>query len=115
MELISAARSSIDVAMFIWRDDYAGLKMAGLLRDAAARGVRVRVVCDALARAVPQKIMDVLEQEPTFHIHNYHPIALNRPLWLNRRLHLKIMIVVGRHLVLGGRNFTDRYFDDAED
>lgn len=115
VRLMKEAKSTIDVAMFIWKDDQVGREMAGLLKEAAERGVKVRVLCDALARSVPRQIMRVLERHPNLHLHQYHPVQINRPFWLNRRLHDKMMIVDQTHLILGGRNFADRYFDLGED
>lgn len=45
------ARRSIEINMFIWRDDGAGNALARALLDAADRGVRVRVVKDRFGGA----------------------------------------------------------------
>ena len=46
------ARRSIEINMFIWRDDGAGNALARALLDAADRGVRVRVVKDRFGGAI---------------------------------------------------------------
>lgn len=111
-ELIRSAKGSIDVAMFIWRQDQAGLGTAALLRDAARRGVRVRVIIDAMANELPPSVFAALEQPtPAFEARVFHMPSLHDPSRLNRRLHDKILVVDGRHLMVGGRNLADDYFD----
>lgn len=111
VEIIRAARRSIDVAVFIWRDDRTGLEMAGLLQEAARRGVRVRIIADGLARSMPTRVTAALAGTPGLEIHDYHPLLVHRPDWLNCRLHDKLLIVDGGKLLIGGRNFTDCYYD----
>jgi len=115
VEMIRSARKSIDVAVFIWRDDRTGMEMAGLLHEATRRGVRVRVIADGLARSLPVQVTAALAGVEFLHLHDYHPLLLHRPEWMNRRLHDKLIIADGRRMLIGGRNFTDRYYDRRED
>lgn len=46
LEAIDAARTSIDINMFIWRDDKIGNRMAEAVLAAARRGVRVHISVD---------------------------------------------------------------------
>jgi cardiolipin synthase len=43
---IDAARDSVHLVFYIWLDDSAGLRIAGALKRAAARGVTVRAIAD---------------------------------------------------------------------
>ena len=113
LEMIRSARATIDVAMFIWHADPAGLQIARELQDAARRGVRVRIVTDAIARALPQRVLAALTEGGRLHIHDYHPPDLQQPGWINARMHDKMLIVDGRQLLVGGRNFTGRYHDQG--
>lgn len=115
VEMIRAARSSIDVAVFIWRDDHTGLEIAGLLQEATTRGVRVRIIADGLARSLPSRVTAALAGTELLHIHDYHPLLVHRLDWLNCRLHDKLLIVDGGRLLIGGRNFTDRYYNRRAD
>ena len=115
LEMIRSARSSIDVAMFIWCADASGLRIARELQEAARRGVRVRIVADAIARKLPHRVLAALSEGNRLHIHDYHPPDVQRPGWINRRMHDKMLIVDGQRLLVGGRNFTDRYYDRGAD
>ncbi len=111
VELIRSARKTIDVAIFIWRDDATGLQMAGLLHEATQRGVRVRVIADGLARVLPDNVTAALDDVQILRLNDYHPLLLHRPSWANQRLHDKLIIVDDKQMIIGGRNFTDRYYD----
>jgi cardiolipin synthase A/B len=45
---VEAARSSVHILMFGWREGEVGMRLAGLLEDRLAAGVEVRVIVDAL-------------------------------------------------------------------
>ena len=92
VEMIRAARSSIDVAVFIWRDDPTGLDIAGLLQEATTSGVRVRIIADGLARSLPSRVTAALAGTELLYIHDYHPLLVHRLDWLNCRLHDKLLI-----------------------
>ena len=44
LELIERAQNSIDAQYYIWHDDTSGILLLDALRNAAARGVRVRLL-----------------------------------------------------------------------
>jgi phosphatidylserine/phosphatidylglycerophosphate/cardiolipin synthase-like enzyme len=115
VEMIRTARASIDVAMFIWQADASGLRIARELQAAARRGVRVRIVADAIARALPQRVLAALSQGNRLHIHDYRPPDIRRIGWINTRMHDKMLIVDGQRLLVGGRNFTNHYYDRGKD
>lgn len=110
VEMIREARRSIDVAMFIWRADENGFGMAALLRDATRRGVRVRVIFDAVANELPPPVIAALEESPLFEARVYHTPNVRELSRLNRRMHDKIVIADHRQVILGGRNFAYDYF-----
>lgn len=43
-------------------------------------------------------------------IREYHPFRLDRPLWITRRMHDKLLVVDSRALLAGGRNVESPYF-----
>ena len=108
--LLRQARSTIDIAMFIWRPDDAGLGIAALLREATRRGVRVRVIVDAVANELPPSVIAALNGSSLFEARVYHVPSVHEPSRLNRRMHDKFVITDNRRLMIGGRNFAIDYF-----
>jgi phosphatidylserine/phosphatidylglycerophosphate/cardiolipin synthase-like enzyme len=51
LDAIADARSSVDVEMYLWDDDHVGRRFVDALGAAASRGVRVRVLIDAVGSA----------------------------------------------------------------
>lgn len=125
LAMIAGAERTIDLATFIWRDDRSGEAVFAALLDAARRGVRVRLLGDGLyflrdpeqmarmAHAHPNIEM-VLSGVVDHEVAPFDPGALDDVLWrfdeLNRRMHLKLLIVDGKEALLGGRNIGEEYF-----
>ena len=108
--MLRAASSSIDITMFIWRPDDTGLGVAALLREATRRGVRVRVIFDAVASELPPPVVAALKESPLFEARVYHLPHVHELSRLNRRMHEKLVIIDRDSLMIGGRNFSDDYF-----
>lgn len=103
---IAAARSSIDLATFIFEPCEPSVQV--LLETLAARardGVRVRLLLDNVTqKSAPKNAMLAYLREAGAEIRFYNPYELNM------RMHIKFLVVDGRRLVTGGRNLSDRYF-----
>ena len=110
IDAVRRARRDIWLATYIFHDDEAGLAVAQALAEAAARGVRVRVVIDGFG------------SNQTGHRMRRHlaghgvALAVFRPLdrwthWLQpgqlRRLHMKLCVVDGDVGFVGGINLID--------
>ena len=126
VHLIRAARTSIDLQTFHFDDDDAGRVVLDALRDAARRGVRVRLLLDSF-NGLPHA--DLQARLASFHgnleVRIYNPVFLKakvNPLEfaggilfhfrdLNSRMHNKLMVVDGKVAIIGGRNIEDEYFD----
>jgi putative cardiolipin synthase len=109
VEMALAAREEILASAFIFGDDPFTLTSLGLLRDAARRGVRVRLIADAQWNRIPRAVQAHLAAEG-IEIREYHPFRLDRLSWLVRRMHDKLVVVDGRVLLAGGRNLESPYF-----
>mgnify|MGYP001033343016 CR=1 FL=1 len=126
LNLIRAAKRTVDVQTYIWDDDDAGLVVLDALVEAARRGVRVRILIDqlgafsdldllaALARASPNLSLKLYN--PTFD--DAHTSALQWAAGIaccffkfNQRMHNKVFVVDDSVGITGGRNYQDRYFD----
>ncbi|MEO8747825.1 MAG: phospholipase D family protein [Rhodanobacter sp.] len=126
LNLVRAARRSVDVQTYIWDNDDAGLLMLDELVQAARRGVRVRVLIDQLGAFSDLALLDALARaSPNFALKLYNPTfddAHTSALqWVagitccffkfNQRMHNKLLVVDNSIGITGGRNYQNRYFD----
>jgi cardiolipin synthase C len=111
VDLIQQAKQEIDVSYYIVGDDQAPLLLLGLLRDAARRGVTVRLLVDGHAddNQMPRALQAHLLREGV-EIREYHPPLHLNGYWVKNRMHDKLLIVDGEYLITGGRNLKDEYF-----
>ncbi len=126
VHLIRAARISIDLQTFHFARDDAGRVVLDALRDAARRGVRVRLMLDPLSGlSDPELQAQLAAFHRNFEVRLYNPVFRKshvNPLEflggivfhfrdLNSRMHNKLMVVDGKMAIIGGRNVEDDYFD----
>ncbi|HKW84972.1 MAG TPA: phospholipase D-like domain-containing protein, partial [Burkholderiaceae bacterium] len=123
LALIEHATTSIDLQYYLIADDSTGHAILRALRDAARRGVRVRLLVDDLYTGGMDTLLLGLASEPNAHVQVFNPfitardsstrrllaMALNFKR-LNHRMHNKLFIVDGSAAVVGGRNLADEYF-----
>ncbi|SDG32495.1 PLD-like domain-containing protein [Dyella sp. 333MFSha] len=126
INLIRAAKRTIDVQTYIWEQDDAGKLVLDELVQAARRGVRVRILADqlfsfrdagllaGLARASDH--MEIRLYNPTFHSARTPPLEFAAGIIccffkFNQRMHNKLIVVDDLIGITGGRNYEDRYFD----
>jgi phosphatidylserine/phosphatidylglycerophosphate/cardiolipin synthase-like enzyme len=130
LNLIRAARRSIDVQTYIWDQDDAGRLVLDELVQAARRGVQVRILADQLSSFDDMPLLNRLARvSPNLEVRLYNPTfheAQTSPLeWaagiaccflrFNQRMHNKVLLVDDRIGITGGRNYQDRYFDWDDD
>jgi putative cardiolipin synthase len=111
--MMQQAQEEILAAYYIFGGDSTGRGALYLLREAARRGVKVRLIVDALGNRIPKRLIGHLVREGV-EVRLYHKKSFFRPLWLTRRMHDKMLITDGRHLVAGGRNIEEHYFGRSE-
>ncbi len=109
LDLAQQAESEISAAYFIFKDDEVGLDGLWAMRQAARRGVRVRLIIDAQWNKVSLALIKHLKEEGV-ELRCYHPFRFSRPFWVTRRMHDKLFIVDGVNLITGGRNIENAYF-----
>ena len=114
IEDIRAAKSHVHLEYYIYLPDESGTALRDALIDAAKRGVRVRLLLDAIGSAkCPQRFFSALEAAGG-EVAWFHPTRFfrfwARP-WLNLRTHRKIVVI--DHIVgyVGGINVTDDEHD----
>ena len=113
-DLIAQATSEIYISSYQISDEDIPLYFLGLLRDAARRGVDVRVLVDGHrdSNLIPKAMMTHLIREGV-QIEEFHPDIRYRPELGRSRLHDKLLIVDQRSLLIGGRNLCNSFFGAA--
>jgi len=127
IELTKLATRSLDVQYYLLKGDNTGLALMGALRNAAARGVRVRVLLDDLYTAGEDDSLLALASFPNVEVRLFNPFAAGRAgeftrfissgldfSRVNRRMHNKLFIADNVAAVAGGRNMADEYVMNAE-
>ncbi len=123
LAMINAATRSIDLQTYLIADDSTGRMLLRALRDAALRGVRVRLLLDDLYTTDMDRLLLGLAAHPNVELRLFNPFvtardsSLRRLLALasgfkrlNHRMHNKLFIADGAVGLVGGRNLADEYF-----
>ena len=125
--LARAARKSLDVQYYLIVPDDSGRQFLRELRDAADRGVRVRLLIDDLHAAELDDLLPGLATHDNVQIRLFNPLpartggfetrlllSLNEFSRVNRRMHNKLFIADNSIAVTGGRNIANEYFMRSE-
>ncbi len=123
LQLARRAEFSLDVQYYTIEDDNTGHIFLRHLRDAAARGVRVRLLVDDLFTSHTSETLRALAAHPNVEVRLFNPFCCARESLLSRfagslfdlyrlnhRMHNKMFIADGLMAVAGGRNIGDEYF-----
>ena len=123
LAMLAQARTAIDLQTYHLADDSTGRLILRALRDAAVRGVRVRLLLDDFYTAGMDDLLLGLAAYPNVELRLFNPWASTRgwPLGrlvqlagdfsrLNHRMHNKLFVVDGAFAIAGGRNLADDYF-----
>jgi cardiolipin synthase C len=120
MLLAREAERSIDAQYYIWHGDTTGLMLLDELRQAAERGVRVRLLVDDNGIHGLDSELAALDAMPSAEVRIFNPFTLRNPKLLsylfdfrrlNRRMHNKSITFDGYATIIGGRNIGDIYFE----
>jgi putative cardiolipin synthase len=123
IELVRRARNSLDVQYYLIQNDRSGRLLMRSLREAALRGVRVRLLVDDLNTVGGDPMFSGLAAFPNVEVRLFNPFCCARESVasrfaaslgefkrLNHRMHNKLFIADGTIAVMGGRNIADEYF-----
>ncbi len=124
IQLAQRAQRSLVVQYYQLENDATGRLLLRSLREAAARGVQVRLLVDDLYTMKSQQLLLALAAVPNVQVRLFNPFCCGRgggllsrfaasPLEiarLNHRMHNKLFIADGAMAVVGGRNIADEYF-----
>jgi phosphatidylserine/phosphatidylglycerophosphate/cardiolipin synthase-like enzyme len=123
MAAIEHATTSIDIQTYLIADDVTGRQVLRALRDAAARGVRVRLLVDDVYTAGLDALLMGLVSEGLAEVRLFNPFITERASpsrrlvalvtdfhRLDHRMHNKLFLADGAVAIVGGRNLADEYF-----
>ena len=112
LDLIRSARGEINTSAYIFADDRVGRIALAELRNAARAGRKVRLLLDGAGSKLSRAALaHLMEEGIEVGIYNrFRPGKLLHPIRLTYRLHDKLLVVDGEHLVVGGRNVEEGYF-----
>lgn len=123
LALARRATSSIDAQYFILKADDAGHEFLRVLRDAADRGVRVRLLVDDLNTSGADELLSSFSAYDNVEVRLFNPFMTGRSSMAtkilgsladleraNRRMHNKMFVVDSAVAIVGGRNIANEYF-----
>jgi putative cardiolipin synthase len=121
--LAQAARHTVDAQYYVVADDISGRQFLRELRDAAERGVRVRLLVDDLYTSGDDQLLAGLAAHDNVEVRVFNPLpvrsgglrtrvllSLHEIGRVNRRMHNKLFIADNSFAITGGRNIADEYF-----
>ena len=127
MTLIQAAQKTLDLQYYAIHFDDTTERLFGALREAARRGVRVRILLDDFNTAGDNAQVLKIAFEHNIELRLFNPLPSSRgsPLFrivsslgdaarLQRRMHNKIFVADNAVAITGGRNLGDTYFGQSE-
>jgi len=124
VQLAQRAQVSLDVQYYHIENDESGRWFLRALRDAAARGVRVRLLIDDFYTSGTEELFLALAAHPNIEVRLFNPFCCARSQGqltrfaasigdikrVNHRMHNKLFVADGAMAVIGGRNVANEYF-----
>ena len=128
LQLARLATVSLDVQYYHFEGDETGRTLLRALRDAAQRGVRVRLLIDDLYTGGLDELFIGFAAHPNVQVRLFNPFCCARSSgqggrfaaaigdWgrVNHRMHNKMFIADGVAAIIGGRNIANEYFLRSE-
>ena len=124
VQLARRAEVSLDVQYYHFENDETGRWLLRALRDAAERGVRVRLLIDDLYTGGQDPLWLAFAAHKNVQVRLFNPFCCARGQgqagrfvasaheWsrVNHRMHNKLLIADGAMAVIGGRNVANEYY-----
>ena len=124
VQLAQRAQVSLDVQYYHLHNDESGRWLLRALRDAALRGVRVRLLIDDFYTSGEDDLFLALAAHPNVEVRLFNPFCCLRSHGqltrfaasigdlkrVNHRMHNKLFVADGAMAVIGGRNVANEYF-----
>ncbi len=120
------AEETIDAQYFLWNNDQTGRFLINKFRDAAKRGVKIRLLLDGFITQDLNSFFAWVNEQQNIEVRIYNPFLAESNFGrllnfasdfdrLNRRMHNKSFTVDGITTITGGRNIGDSYFFYSND
>ena len=124
VQLARRAEASLDLQYYHFENDETGRWLLRALRDAAERGVRVRLLLDDLYTGGQDPLFLAFAAHKNVQVRLFNPFArardqgqggrflasINEWSRVNHRMHNKLLIADGAMAVIGGRNVANEYY-----
>jgi cardiolipin synthase len=104
---VRRAEHHINMCSYIFDADGIGAEFASHLRDAAERGVEVRVIIDALGERYSRRSLHQVLAGTEVQVRRYLPLSHGG--YINLRNHRKLLIIDGVEAFTGGMNIRNRH------
>jgi len=127
MALIKEAQKTLDIQYYAIFADDTTERMFGALREAAGRGVRIRILLDDFNTSGKNAQVLKLAFEKNFELRLFNPLPGDRGSMamriltnlkdvsrIQRRMHNKIFVADNAIAITGGRNLGETYFGQSE-
>lgn len=111
LSLIEQAERFIHLQIYIYDEDDTGRTVAEALMAAAKRGVAVYLLPDGYASQNLSKPFIKTMKEAGIRFRYFQPILKSDFFYFGRRLHHKLLVIDGRHSLVGGINISNKYND----
>ena len=115
LKFLNEAKKSVDLTVFEFHRDAAGLDMMAALKACADRGVRVRILIDGICLfygLFRSREFRALSAHSCVEVRIYNPLNVFLPWKMLYRMHDKYMIVDDTHFLIGGRNISSAFLGD---
>lgn len=115
-DYIQNAKESIRAQYFTIENDSLSLAALALLRDAANRDVKVKILVDSMHNLMLRETMAAVllnlhpNKKKNIEIKEYNTFNLFRPFRYTKRMHDKGLIIDGKYMISGGRNVANGYY-----
>lgn len=122
------AAATLDLQYYILADDSSSRGLLALVREAAERGVRVRLLVDDVHTGTRDAALATFAAHPGIEVRVFNPFQIRARMGmrratellfrsdrLNRRMHNKIMVADNAAAIIGGRNIGNAYFGQVSD
>ncbi len=126
MTLIKAAEKTLDIQYYAIFADKTTDRLFGALREAAARGVRIRILLDDFNTSGKNAQVLKLAFEKNMELRLFNPLPGGRStlIWriitnlhdvdrMQRRMHNKMLVADNTLAIIGGRNLGETYFGQS--
>jgi len=123
LAIAERAQKTLDVQYYHIQNDETGRLLMRALRDAAVRGVRVRLLLDDWYTSGEDELLLALASYPNVELRLFNPFCCLRGVgqltrfllsfdWnrVNHRMHNKQIIADGAMAIVGGRNVANEYY-----